>query len=77
MNTQSTRQSIIAMLNKAAAAGTGLTPEQNAALTAELRHSSEELLATIEEAEDLIMELRPLAAQMLEAAEEMEGREDA
>lgn len=73
MNTSSTRRSIIAMLNTAAAAGTGLTPEQNAALTAELRRSAEELLATIEEAEALLTELRPLAARLLEAAEEREA----
>ena len=68
-----TRQSIIEMLNTAIAAGTGLTPEQNAALAAELRHSAEELLAEIEEAEGLIRELRPLAARLLEAAEEREA----
>lgn len=67
-----TRQSIIEMLNTAIASGTGLTPEQNTALAAELRRSAEELLATIEEAETLIKELRPLAARLLEAAEERE-----
>lgn len=67
-----TRQSIIEMLNTATASGTGLTPEQGAALAAELRRSAEELLATIEEAETLIKELRPLAARLLEAAEERE-----
>lgn len=73
-----TRQNIIAMLNVAADIGvTNLTPEQKAALTAELRRSAEELLATIEEAEALIKELRPLATRLLEAAEEMEVEEDA
>ncbi|MBQ4605622.1 MAG: hypothetical protein IJB15_02890 [Clostridia bacterium] len=72
MNTSSTRRSILTMLETAIAAGTGLTPEQNAALTAELRRSAEELLAEIEEAEGLITELRPLAARLLEAAEERE-----
>lgn len=73
MNTSSTRRSILTMLETAIAAGTGPTPEQNAALTAELRRSAEELLATIEEAEALITELRPLAARLLEAAEEREA----
>ena len=73
MNTSPTRRSILAMLQTAITAGTGLTPEQNAALTAELRRSAEELLAEIEEAEVLITELRPLAARLLEAAEEREA----
>ena len=72
MNISSTRRSVLTMLETAIAAGTGLTPEQNAALTAELRRSAEELLAEIEEAEGLITELRPLAARLLEAAEERE-----
>lgn len=67
-----TRQSIIEMLNTATVSGTGLTPEQSTALAAELRRSAEELLATIGEAEALITELRPLAARLLEAAEERE-----
>lgn len=74
MNTSTTRQSIIEMLNTAITAGTGLTPEQKAALAAELRRSAEELLAVIEEAEGLIRELRPHAARLMEAAEEMEVR---
>ena len=72
-----TRQSIIEMLNTAIAAGTSLTPEQKAALAAELRRSAEELLAEIEEAEGLIRELRPHVAQMLETAEELEVEENA
>lgn len=72
-----TRQSIIEMLNTATASGTSLTPEQKAALAAELRRSAEELLAEIEEAEGLIRELRPNVAQMLETAEELEVEENA